>query len=103
MSQPLPVGMVGYSEYFDLELKEKLSFNLMKNEINKFLLPTSKMLDLDVIEISEEQKDKIKNGLSLETIEDMEENKIIQLYYEDNLAAIAKIENLKIKPIKVLC
>ncbi|MFO7815825.1 MAG: TIGR03936 family radical SAM-associated protein [Halanaerobiales bacterium] len=54
MSQPLPVGMVGYSEYFDLELKEKLSFNLLKNEINKFLPEGLKISE--IIEISDKEK-----------------------------------------------
>jgi len=54
MSQPLPVGMVGYSEYFDLELKEKLSFNLLKNEINKFLPEGLKVFE--IVEISDDDK-----------------------------------------------
>lgn len=54
MSQPLPVGMVGYSEYFDLELKEKLSFDLLKNEINKFLPKGLKVFE--IVEISDKDK-----------------------------------------------
>ena len=54
MSQPLPVGMIGYSEYFDLELKEKLSFNLLKNEINKFLPEGLKVFE--IVEISDDDK-----------------------------------------------
>lgn len=54
MSQPLPVGMIGYSEYFDLELKEKLSLSLLKNEINKFLPKGLKVFE--IVEISDEDK-----------------------------------------------
>ncbi|MCF8000243.1 MAG: TIGR03936 family radical SAM-associated protein [Halanaerobiales bacterium] len=54
MSQPLPVGMIGYSEYFDLELKEKISFNLLKNEINKFLPEGIKVFE--IVEISDDDK-----------------------------------------------
>ena len=54
MSQPLPVGMVGYSEYFDLELKENLSFDLLKNQINKFLPKGLKIFE--ITEISDKDK-----------------------------------------------
>lgn len=54
MSQPLPVGMVGYSEYFDLELKEMLSFDLLKKKINKFLPKGLKIFE--IVEISDKDK-----------------------------------------------
>jgi len=54
MSQPLPVGMVGYQEYFDLELKEKLSFELLQHEINKKIPSGLKVLNM--IEIHEKEK-----------------------------------------------
>jgi radical SAM-linked protein len=54
MSQPLPVGMVGYHEYFDLELDERLSFDLIKTVINKKLPEGLKVLD--IIEINEKEK-----------------------------------------------
>lgn len=54
MSQPLPVGMVGYQEYFDLELKEKLSFELLQHEINKKIPSGLKVLNM--IEINEKEK-----------------------------------------------
>ena len=54
MSQPLPVGMVGYHEYFDLELKEKIRFDLMKKQINEKLPGGLRVLDM--IEIHEKEK-----------------------------------------------
>lgn len=54
MSQPLPVGMVGYNEYFDLELKEKMSFSTIKKEVNKKLPVGLKVSE--IIEIHEKEK-----------------------------------------------
>lgn len=54
MSQPLPVGMVGYHEYFDLELREKSQFDLMKKKINEKLPVGLRVLDM--IEIDQKEK-----------------------------------------------
>ncbi|MGM0445212.1 MAG: TIGR03936 family radical SAM-associated protein [Bacillota bacterium] len=54
MSQPLPVGMIGFQEYFDLELNERLSFNLMKNAVNE-KLPTGLKIK-EIIEINDKEK-----------------------------------------------
>lgn len=61
MSQPLPVGMVGYHEYFDLELKEKISFDLLKKEINNKLPTGLKILDIITIDKKEKSLQAIVN------------------------------------------
>ncbi len=45
MSQPLPVGVIGFHEYFDLELKVKKSLGLIKDQINKSLPSGLKIID----------------------------------------------------------
>ena len=54
MSQPLPVGMIGLQEYFDLELKQKIAFDLIKTEVNKKLPSGLKIKE--IIEIHEKEK-----------------------------------------------
>ncbi|MCF8008822.1 MAG: TIGR03936 family radical SAM-associated protein [Halanaerobiales bacterium] len=54
MSQPLPVGMIGYEEYFDLELKQRLSLKEIKTQINT-KLPNGLFVN-DIIEISDNEK-----------------------------------------------
>lgn len=54
MSQPLPVGMVGYEEYFDLKLKQRLPFKEIKTKINA-KLPKGLFVN-DIIKISDNEK-----------------------------------------------
>ncbi len=54
MSQPLPVGMIGYQEYFDLELNQGIAFDLIKTEVNKKLPAGLKIKE--IIEINEKEK-----------------------------------------------
>ena len=54
MSQPLPVGMIGFQEYFDLELNQRIAFDLIKTEVNKKLPSGLKIKE--IIEIHEKEK-----------------------------------------------
>ncbi len=81
---------------------EQIEGYAQKGEVEKFLIHPGKVLDFEVIEIDREQKDRIKNGQSLVTAAHHEE-KLIQLVFEDNLAAIAEVKEDKIKPVKVFC
>jgi|AntRauTorcE11897_2_1112592.scaffolds.fasta_scaffold04672_2 radical SAM-linked protein len=54
MSQPLPVGMVGFQEYFDLELNEKLSLDLIKKVVNEKLPIGLKIKE--IVEINDKEK-----------------------------------------------
>ncbi len=84
MSQPLPVGMVGYNEYFDLELKEKLSFDLLKNEINKFLPNGLKVFE--IVQISDKEK-------SLQAIVNTARYEFEMLLRKDNINSEKVISN----------
>ncbi len=74
------------------------------NEIEKFLLPAGAFLDFEVLEINEEQKNRIKNGQGIYVEEKKQpKGKLVQLVYENKLAAIAKVEEKNILPAKVFC
>jgi len=61
MSQPLPVGMIGFHEYFDLELKEKNSLGLIKDKINKSLPFGLKIIDVVIIDEKEKSLQAVVN------------------------------------------
>ena len=82
---------------------EQIEDYYKKGEIEKFLKSPGEFLDFEVIKVTEEQKNKIKNGQNLYIEEKCLEEKLVQLIYEDNLAAIAKVKNSKIQPLKVFC
>ncbi len=82
---------------------EKIEEYCQKGEVEQFLLPPQNVLNFEAIEINQEQRDKIKNGQSIDDSKNRENGKFVQLICEDHLAAIAKVMENKIKPVKVFC
>lgn len=82
-----------------LEL-EQIEEYYKKGEITKFLIQPESILDLEVYKIDSAQRERVKNGQSL-IIEGQEKEKLVQLIYDNSLAAIARIADHKIKPVKV--
>ena len=70
---------------------------------DQYLIPPQNVLDFEIIEISDEQKNEICNGRHIEADKKYEEGKLVQLVNNDTLAAIAKVESGRILPVKVLC
>jgi len=73
-----------------------------KGETDKFLTPPEKVLELEVMEINEEGRNRIKNGQNL-SLPNQEGERLVQLVYNHNLAAIARVKEEEIKPVKVFC
>lgn len=90
-------GKFSLKDSFTLEQIEEYT---QKGELEKFLIHPEKVLDFEVLEIDKAQRDRIKNGQSLNIV-NHQESKLVQLIFEDNLAAIAEIKEDKIKPLKV--
>ncbi len=81
---------------------EQIEEYYKKGEIEKFLINPADVLDLEVLKIDCEQKSRIKNGQSL-FFEEQRAQGMIQLVYEDSLAAIAEVIENRIRPVKVFC
>lgn len=69
----------------------------------EFLIPAQEVLSLESIELNDEQSNKLHKGQYFFIDRVSEDEKLVQLIYEDNLAGIANLQNNKIKPVKVFC
>lgn len=79
---------------------EQIEEYVNRGDIEKILINPVEMIDLEVIEISFEQVEKIKNGQSY-ILEGNKKEGFFQLVFENRLAAIAEFKDKKIKPVKV--
>ncbi|HKL12054.1 MAG TPA: TIGR03936 family radical SAM-associated protein [Halanaerobiales bacterium] len=99
MSQPLPVGMVGHQEYFDLELKEKISLNKMQKKINQKLPVGLKILD--IVQIHEKEKSlqaivntaRYKYKMSIK--KEVDQKKILKDFLDENEIEITRFRRNK--------
>lgn len=89
-------GKFRVEDSFTLEQIEEL---FEKGEVEKFLQPP--VLELETIEITPEQKEKIHFGQFLFIDKELPEK--LQLFCDGELVAIAKFVEGKIKPVKVFC
>ncbi len=69
----------------------------------KFLIPPQNVLDLEIMEITGEQKNEICKGKSIRADRAFSRAKPIQLVYKGVLLSIACPEDSVIKPVKVFC
>lgn len=83
---------------FTLETSVTLE-QIENNSPEFFLIPPQDALDLEIVEINNEQKDKIIRGQYF--FDGHRDETLLQLIFEERLAAIARAENGKIRPIKV--
>ncbi|OGI00159.1 MAG: tRNA pseudouridine(55) synthase TruB [Candidatus Melainabacteria bacterium GWF2_37_15] len=67
----------------------------------KFLIPPQNVLDFEIIEISDEQKNEVCKGRYIEV--GIEYKGLVQLIHNGTLIAIAKVDAGRIMPVKVLC
>jgi len=100
MSQPLPVGMIGFHEYFDLELKAKKSLGLIRDQINKNLPSGLKIIDVVFIDEKEKSLQAVVNTAiySYEmsfSSEAMEQKSILNDFLNENKIEITRFRRKK--------
>ena len=102
-------GKFNINDSISLDKLEKIMQNTgksldVRNCIGDFLLPVSYGLnDILVLDISKEQNERLRKGISLPSklFENLRDNTLYQVHYNQTLQAIVKNNNTKLKIIRI--